>query len=274
MKHPYPVRVAGDVLPASVTDRIRPVWNELFNGYVRAKHSIVQSTLSFEYAGRSHSITATTEAAPSFSGSVASTTTEGVPLSVLDVDVDRVFDVGAYHGLYTTLLAELNPRTPVTAFEPEDKNRSVLRNVIDANEYDNVAVREEVVTDTNGTVAFYVNPNGGEGNSVRPSESLQRRERRCVRLSSELDGVDSAFCKIDAEGAEYAVLRDVLECTDTIVSGIVELHPDKLTVPVSDVLALLDRHSTVTFIADSSPRHPDADSIHHEYNRPMYHFAQ
>lgn len=274
MQHPRPVRVAGDAMPDGVTERLRPLWNELYHGYTRTKYRIIQPKLSFGYAGRSHSITTTVEAVPSFSGGVEQTTAEGVPLPVLDADVGRVFDVGAYHGLYTTLLAELNPRTPVTAFEPEGTNRGVLRDVIDANEYDNVTIRDEVVTDENGTVSFYVNPDGGEGNSTQPSQSLERRTSRAVRLSSMMEGVNTAFCKIDAEGAEMAVLRDVLERTDTAVSGIVELHPDKLDVPAEDVTALLERYCTVTFIGDSSPRHPDEENIPHEYNRPMYHFTQ
>lgn len=273
MQHPYPIRAAGNTLPDVIVDRIRPAWNAWYAWYVRQRHRLRNPTLTFEYAGETHAIHATPAAATSFADATDDATAEGVPLSVLDTDAECIVDVGAYHGLYTTLLATINPGTPVLAYEPEPTNGEVLCAVVEKNGLGNVDVRPDVVAGEHGPVAFHTNPTGGQGNSIRADESLVETARIAIQLSEAI-GDRTAFCKIDAEGAEHEILSDLATNTDAALAGIVEAHPDKLDRPMEDLTALLEEHFDARFLAESSPRHPDADAIDYEYNRPLYYFER
>lgn len=273
MKHPYPIRAAGSVLPDVIVNHVRPAWNAWYAWYVRQRHRLRNPTLTFEYGGETHTIHSTPAAATSFADPIDDATGEGVPLSVLDTDAECIVDVGAYHGLYTTLLATINPETPVVAHEPNPTNAMVLRGVVEKNGLETVEVRSDVVAGDSGRVSFHTDPSGGQGNSIRPDESLAETDRRAIQLSEAI-GDRTAFCKIDAEGAEYEILSDLATNTNAALAGILEAHPDKLDRSMEDVTALLEEHFDARFLAESSPRHPDADAIDHEYNRPLYYFER
>jgi len=130
-----------------------------------------------------------------------------------------------------------------------------------------------VVTNQTGTVQFYVDPDYSESHSTTNLNGFQAVEKPSAALSDVLAGIDSAFVKIDAEGGEDVIVND-LQDVDATLSGLIELHPDKLETPAEEVVEQLENEfDTVRLASESSPNHPDADSIVFQYNRPLYYFA-
>ena len=269
---PAVVQMAGLALPESIKGRIRPLYQRASRRYITA----TGEPFTFEHGGETHTLKATKETAWAFNGLVegGQITREGIPIDVLDLDdrFDRALDIGAHHGIYSVLLGLLNPGLYLTAFEPEKRNRAVCREVLLKNDID-ASVRRQVVTDTSGVTEFFVAPeDGSESHTLTPTDGFDRVEKPSIALSDEIDDSETAFVKIDVEGAEWQILSDLVD-SDATLSGLVELHPDKLPVATDDVLALLDREfETVEFLGDTSPNHPAADRIDHPHNRPMYHF--
>ncbi len=131
------------------------------------------------------------------------------------------------------------------------------------------------MTDHSGDAAFYVAPeDGSESHTLTPTRGFDAVAKPAVALSDELRDGDSVWVKIDAEGGEWQILRDLFSA-DISVAGIVELHPEKLPVPTADVLALLEREcAVVDCLGETSPEHPAGAAIEFEHNRPMYRFER
>lgn len=197
-------------------------------------------------------------------------TRESIPLSAIDTaePVDAVIDIGAHVGLYSVLLKRLHPDADLYAFEPADDNRAILTGLLDANSISGT-ISDEVVSGTTGTITFYTDSNGqSESHSTTVSDDFTTVEKSCLALSDlfKREDINRAFVKIDAEGEEFAIVDDLMTADLEYLEGVVELHPDKLDVPPSEVIDRLETVcDQVEFIAETSPQH--------EYSRPMYHFV-
>jgi FkbM family methyltransferase len=125
-----------------------------------------------------------------------------------------VVDIGAHHGLYSLLAAKLvGRRGRVLAFEPSPRERRRLQRHLRLNGYRNVEVEERAVADASGEADLFVVQGFRDwGNSLRPPAVPEPTERVRVRVCQldealaerGLRAVD--FIKLDAEGAELAVL--------------------------------------------------------------------
>ena len=79
--------------------------------------------------------------------------------------------------------------------------------------------------------------------------------------------IGRAFVKINAEREESAIINDLMTTNLNYLEGIVELHPDKLDVPPSEVVDELETAcSQCEFLAETLPQC--------EFSRPMYHFVR
>lgn len=128
-------------------------------------------------------------------------------------------DVGAHHGLYTLLAAKLvGHRGKVLAFEPSSRERRRLERHVRLNGMANVTVDERAVADASGEADFFLVQGFRDwGNSLRPPavpEATEQVRVKVCRLAEALTqrGVEAVdFIKLDAEGAELAVLRGARE---------------------------------------------------------------
>jgi FkbM family methyltransferase len=183
--------------------------------------------------------------------------------------VDAVIDIGAFHGTYSVLLQALNPSAALYAFEPDDANRAVVQSLLKENQ-SNGTVSDEVITNQTGEVTFYVDPlPESERHSTTPKQGFEPIERPCLALSTLTDreGLNSVFVKIDAEGEEFQIIQDLFSTNIPYIEGIVELHPDKLDVPMSKIVGLLTNNADeYEFITETAPDY--------EYDRPMYYFLR
>jgi FkbM family methyltransferase len=157
-----------------------------------------------------------------------------------------ICDIGAHVGLLTLAAAKrVGPTGRVFAFEPAPDSLAILRNHIRFNRYeDRGEAIESVVSDTDGTVSFYIykdSMSASLGRNNLDELSPQRRSDPLLKAvevktrSLTLDqfckdrGVEPDVLKIDVEGSELLVLRgarDLMRRKPLIV--LCEIHPKQM----------------------------------------------
>ena len=127
-----------------------------------------------------------------------------------------VFDVGANCGLFSAFVAEKYPNCNIFCFEPSEELIPIIK--MNCNRY-NVSIYDCAVSDTDGSVTFYVNPDSQQTNSVNVQavkvvsavdQILETGTVKCRSLDSiveenKIDQVD--VLKVDVQGFEGAVFR-------------------------------------------------------------------
>jgi FkbM family methyltransferase len=172
----------------------------------------------------------------------------------------RVIDAGANIGMAVVFFKALYPDAVVTAYEPDPRTFATLERVVADNAITGVELVNAAVGEAQGTATLFTDetPSGSITASLDPAWGGSRSQQvRVVRLSDAIDGpVD--FLKLDVEGAEYGVVRDLVE-TGRIAhvrEAVIEFHavasePDG----VSSMIRMLGAAGmTVTATADTGTR--------------------
>jgi FkbM family methyltransferase len=124
----------------------------------------------------------------------------------------RIIDCGANVGMAVLFFKTRWPDSDVLAFEADPATCARLIQTIEANRLRGVHVERAAVGEREGLVAFYGSrsPSGSMTASLDPSWGGEACQQvRASRLSPYLQGpVD--FLKLDVEGAEYGVVRDLV----------------------------------------------------------------
>lgn len=122
-----------------------------------------------------------------------------------------ILDCGSNIGMATLFFKALYPEARITAFEPAPWACAALGETIRANGLRDVAVHNAALAETDGTLELFHDPShpGSAAMSVfrerMPGEPVRVP---AVRLSRHVtERVD--FLKLDVEGSEHAVLRDL-----------------------------------------------------------------
>jgi FkbM family methyltransferase len=142
---------------------------------------------------------------------------------------DTAIDVGAYHGVYSLLMAaKCKAGGQVVAFEPDPYAREILRRNIFFNpKLKEPTIEEAACAERQGTELFFVRHGNSRSSLVR---SLNDSESVTVRLVN-LDGyiaehhLTPRLIKIDAEGAEIRILQGATRLLLSEAEVLCELHP-------------------------------------------------
>ncbi len=126
-----------------------------------------------------------------------------------------VVDCGSNIGLATLFFKWLYPRCEVHAFEPDPETFAVLRDNVEQNALADVHLHNVALCERNGSVDFFVS-RSGPGSlvmSILPGRMPEVETRRIVveghTLSAYLEGREVDFLKMDIEGGEQGVLREL-----------------------------------------------------------------
>ena len=139
---------------------------------------------------------------------------------------DVVFDVGAYHGVWSLILAR--HARHVVAFEPNPGTYQVLKETIAVNRAGNVFALPLAIGGNSGDADFW---GTGSGASLRHGEKRSSCSR--VKINT-LDGFAAEspplpdVIKIDVEGAEHQVLTGARRCLEHARLVFIEIHFDEL----------------------------------------------
>lgn len=128
-----------------------------------------------------------------------------------------IIDCGSNIGMSVLYFKKLYPESKIIAFEPNPFSFKSLEENVRVNNCKNVELRNEAVSNEDGHLAFYLNENP---NSLRASFNESRGGEKellvkTVKLSDVLKSQDVDVVKIDVEGAEHQVLKDLVE-TNTL----------------------------------------------------------
>ena len=132
-----------------------------------------------------------------------------------------IIDCGSNIGLSVIYLKSICPHAEIIAFEPDEKNYVLLEKNVASHQLKNVSIRKEAVWNDNTTLSFV--QDGSMASKIGSSEILQTVSVKAVRLKDLLTRkID--FLKMDIEGAEYAVLKDIRDQLYLINHLFIEYH--------------------------------------------------
>ena len=140
----------------------------------------------------------------------------------------RILDCGANIGMAAAFFKALYPQSRIAAFEPEPTTFARLKQTVERNRFRDVELHNAALSEKAGTITLYkdADTQGSPRASVEASwgggASVQVPALRLSGFAHE--PID--FLKLDIEGAEYGVLRDLV-ATGTIRNireAVIEYH--------------------------------------------------
>lgn len=139
-----------------------------------------------------------------------------------------IFDCGANLGMATMFFKWLYPNARIEAFEPDPSTFGLLEKNVANNGLVNVITENCALWDENGIIDFFVDP-GTPGSLLMSADQSRLRGKRIEvpsRKLSEFINEPVDFLKLDVEGAEHRVLRDLVTSRkiDLIREMAIEYH--------------------------------------------------
>lgn len=131
-----------------------------------------------------------------------------------------ILDCGANIGLSVIYLKKICPAAQIIAFEPDPINFDLLQKNIRSFNLDNVELKQSAVWKENTRLNFNISGSMSSGLHANSDRSIEVTAIRLKDfLSREID-----FLKIDIEGAELEVIRDVENVLTCVKTMFLEYH--------------------------------------------------
>ena len=132
-----------------------------------------------------------------------------------------ILDCGAHIGLSLIYLKSICPTAHIVCFEPDAKNFDLLKKNILSHHLKNIEARNQAVWIENTSLSFI--QEGNMGSKIGSDLSGNTVSVQAVRLKDYLNKkID--FLKIDIEGAEYKVVKDIAGNLTNVKNMFVEYH--------------------------------------------------
>ncbi len=148
---------------------------------------------------------------------------------------DTFIDIGAYIGYYSILARNIVGESgKVIAFEPNPESYKLLKKNFEMNGYTNCIAENIALSDEVGFVKLFIGKYTDDSSSLFLAEEVNAERYVTVKTMTfdkycELHGVTPSFIKIDAEGAEYKILRGMQKIMDMLHPKLmIEIHPRHL----------------------------------------------
>jgi FkbM family methyltransferase len=162
-----------------------------------------------------------------------------------------IFDCGTHFGLSLYYFKMLYPNSKIFAFEPNPELYEIAKqNVLDNNWHD-IKLMPYAIGPEVGLTKFYIPQKGTAmaGSLLRHVNNLDLEVNfiniQSIRLSEMIDGkID--FLKLDVEGAEYEVVKDIEEFLPSIQNIFCEFHQGGC-IKSRHMLAILDMLEKASF---------------------------
>lgn len=131
-----------------------------------------------------------------------------------------IVDCGANIGLGVLYFKEHHPKAEILAFEPDESNYLLLAENVKSFELENVTIRKEAVWIADTELSFH--SDGSMGAKIELNSATGKKVK-AIRLKSALNRkID--FLKIDIEGAEYEVIKDLQDALINVDNMFLEYH--------------------------------------------------
>lgn len=129
-----------------------------------------------------------------------------------DIRPANILDIGANIGLFTLWAYQRWAPTKMISVEPEPRNFEVLKKNVKQNMLRGVELVNAAVTPDGEPVKLYIHQSNTGGHStVRTSkDSIVSRGVSIAELIEKFDGDAVDLMKIDCEGAEYDIIKQII----------------------------------------------------------------
>lgn len=164
-----------------------------------------------------------------------------------------ILDCGANIGLSVIYFKILNPSVRIVAFEPDSKNFELLSNNIIAFNLDKVELRKEAVWIENTQLSFQSDGNMGSKIIDKQNNKEKNTKVNAVRLRDLItEPVD--MLKIDIEGAEFLVLKDIQDVLVHVKNIFLEYHGSfAQNSELNEILQILTDKGFSYYIKEATP---------------------
>ena len=166
-----------------------------------------------------------------------------------------IIDCGAHIGLSVIYLKKLCPSAHIIAFEPDSTNFSVLTKNIESHNSSFVELRKEAVWINNTTLSFVAEGNmSSKIGTVDDSTGQVAAIRLKDLLNRKVD-----FLKLDIEGAEYEVIKDIQDKLAMVQNLFIEYHGTfKQNNELNEILQIVTKNGYCYYVKEATPvyKHP------------------
>lgn len=132
-----------------------------------------------------------------------------------------IFDCGGHIGLSAIYFKRQYPNALVTVFEPDRDNFELLKYNLASQGYGDVILRNEAVWKENTVLTF--SSEASMSSKIVLGNKTGTVDIKAVRLKDEIT-TEIDFLKMDIEGAEYEVLKDIKERLHLLRNLFIEYH--------------------------------------------------
>ena len=166
-----------------------------------------------------------------------------------------ILDCGANIGVSVLYLKKNYPTAEIVAFEPNEINCSLLEKNVSSQSLTNVTIKKQAVWTYDGTISF--SSNTSLSNKITIEETnLSTEQVPCTRLKNFLiRPID--FLKIDIEGAEFNVLKDIKDELHWVSNLFLEYHGNfNQNNELCEMLNLINQAGMKFYIKEAAPIFP------------------
>jgi FkbM family methyltransferase len=153
--------------------------------------------------------------------------------------VENIIDVGAHVGLFSIFIRLYYPTSILHCYEPLKANLSLLRENLAQDE--NVFIHDFGLSSYNHQTDIWLSPQFGHGaaSTMKTTDHSEIKETvKFVGAMEEFQKIEGriTILKIDTEGHELRILRNIVPILDRIDSLFLEIHSDKALGKIIDLL--------------------------------------
>lgn len=166
--------------------------------------------------------------------------------SIVSNEVDVMFDIGANIGLFGYFFKKKYPNANMFLFEPDKKLLPIIEKNLQ--KFTKKTIINSAVSDFNGEIDFFYNPNSSQTNSTEIEALLPFIDKNDIIKSTVACTTLKSFCekskitaidvlKIDIQGGEYKALKsseDILGFTKEVLLEVCFLMPE--TIPLINLM--------------------------------------
>ncbi len=135
-----------------------------------------------------------------------------------------IIDCGSNIGISILFFKYLYPDSEIHGFEPDPSTFKLLENNILSNNIKNVTINNLALSENNGIIDFYIDkshPGSLIMSTLFDRQPKDKIQVNCIKLSDYLKNLNYKnidLLKIDVEGAEHEVFKDLIE--NNIISNV------------------------------------------------------
>ncbi|WP_295124105.1 FkbM family methyltransferase [uncultured Chitinophaga sp.] len=179
------------------------------------------------------------------------------------VPAPYIIDCGAHIGLSVVYFKTQYPQSAVVAFEPDASNFELLKKNVASMQLSNVDLRQEAVWIEDKTLQF--SSEGSMSSRIgEPAHKAKTIDVKAIRLYDMLaKKVD--LLKIDIEGAEYPVMKDIEPRLENVDRLFLEYHGRfEENNKLQELLEMLTRNGFYYTLNEASMVYPTPFDIRHK----------